>query len=255
MTLQGSNTYLVGKGRERILIDTGVGKEEWIKTLEKVLADEGVSIKAALITHWHHDHIGGISDLLSKWPGTAVYKNNEDVIDKEVENIVDGQEFKVDGATLRAVHSPGHTQDHMSFYFLEENAMFTGDNVLGHGTTVFENLKQYLESLKKLATFKSKKGYPGHGEVLEDLPSTIEMYIEHRHARELQLIGYLREAGMAGLKITEIVEKIYEGIPESVIPVATRGVYQILEKLEEEGRVKEAGDHWILLDTNPKSTL
>lgn len=74
-TLQGTNTYLLGTGPSRLLIDTGEGKPSWISALKKTLAEEKASVVQALITHWHHDHTSGISDLLAFSPETKVYKN------------------------------------------------------------------------------------------------------------------------------------------------------------------------------------
>src|SRR4051794_18544446 len=62
--LQGTNTYLLGTGPRRLLIDTGEGKPSWIAALTKVLREEGASVQAALLTHWHHDHVGGVGNLV-----------------------------------------------------------------------------------------------------------------------------------------------------------------------------------------------
>ncbi|KAI7171576.1 hypothetical protein KC360_g6027 [Hortaea werneckii] len=64
-TLQGSNTYLVGSGPRRFLIDTGEGgRKAWTEALEKVLREEGITgIEAVLLTHWHPDHVGGVGDV------------------------------------------------------------------------------------------------------------------------------------------------------------------------------------------------
>ncbi len=75
-TLQGTNTYLVGSGPDRLLIDTGEGKPSWISALRRTLEEEGASVQAAIITHWHRDHVGGIGQLLEHSPGTAVYKHD-----------------------------------------------------------------------------------------------------------------------------------------------------------------------------------
>ena len=95
----------------------------------------------------------------------------------------DGQVFETDGATLKAFHTPGHTSDSIVLHFLvmlflcflaitkscclqEENAIFSGDTILGEGTTVFEDYVNYMQSLQKILELKPKVIYPGHGPVV-----------------------------------------------------------------------------------------
>jgi len=156
----------------------------------------------------------------------------------------------VDGATLRAVFSPGHTQDHMALILEEEDAMFTGDNVLGHGTAVFEDLAMYLASLEKMRGIFRGKAYPGHGPVIDDGPNKIIEYIRHRKQREDQVIQVLKSSKSSSAVDStssepddwtsmEIVKIIYKDVPENLHLPANGGIIQILHKLEEEGKVVE----------------
>jgi len=249
-SLQGTNTYLLGTGAQRLLIDTGEGKPSWIAAIKKALEEEHASIASAIITHWHHDHQGGIEHLTEAWPGTKVYKNQPESGQLD---IADRQKFEVEGATLTAIHSPGHTVDHMVFVLAEEDAMFTGDNVLGQGTTVFEDLATYLGSLEKMKHLFKGRAYPGHGPVLEDGPGKIAEYIRHRRQREEQVIQTMREERSGagdGTSWTpmELVKIIYREVPESLHPAAAYGVLQILQKLQREGKVVLHGDRWRLSD-------
>lgn len=254
-TLQGTNTYLLGTGSSRLLIDTGEGKPSWIEAIKRTLEEEKASVASALITHWHPDHQGGISDLLQVSPNTKVYKNQpgEGQLD-----IKDGQKFETDGATLTAVHSPGHTDDHMVFLLQEEDAMFTGDNVLGHGTAVFEDLGAYLGSLQKMGSLFKGRAYPGHGPALADGPGKIAEYISHRRQREDQVLQNLRSK-RAGVETSDsdswapmdLVKVIYSDVPESLHPAAAGGVVQILQKLQREGKVSLGGERWRLNDRSP----
>jgi glyoxylase-like metal-dependent hydrolase (beta-lactamase superfamily II) len=124
-TLQGTNTYLIGRGHQRILIDTGEGKPSWANHLKSVLAKENATVDKALLTHWHHDHVNGVPDLLKICPQVTVYKHQPDEGQVDIE---DGQVFSVEGATLKAYHTPGHTVDHMMFVLEEEDAIITGDS-------------------------------------------------------------------------------------------------------------------------------
>ncbi|TGO50680.1 hypothetical protein BCON_0178g00060 [Botryotinia convoluta] len=254
-TLQGTNTYLVGKGRNRLLIDTGDGMESWIQILKETLEKEQATVTSCILTHWHPDHVGGVGHLLEYSPKTVIHKNSPD---KGQTDIKDGQIFATEGATLRAVHSPGHTHDHMALVLEEENAMFTGDNVLGHGTAVFEDLVTYLNSLERMRGLFSGKAYPGHGAVLEDGPSRIGEYIRHRKERESQVIQVLKSAkNKPGVTVAsdeeadewtsmEIVKIIYKDVPENLHIPANGGIVQILNKLHSDDRVAKEQDRWKL---------
>jgi endoribonuclease LACTB2 len=251
-TLQGTNTYLVGKGKSRILIDTGQGIPDWSTTLRDTLQSEDATVDKALITHWHADHQGGIRHLLEICPTASVYKNTPEAGQLEIR---DGQTFSVQGATLQAVHTPGHTKDHMVFHLKEEDAIFAGDNVLGQGTVVFEDLTTYLQSLEKMRSLFSGRLYPGHGPVLIDGPSKISEYINHRRQREDQVLQTLRTRRVGGIvsqgnawSTMEIVKVIYADIPEDLHKAAQGGVIQILEKLEREGWVVLENDKWMPKD-------
>jgi ribonuclease/clavin/mitogillin len=256
-TLQGTNTYLLGTGPSRLLIDTGEGKPSWISALKKTLAEEKASVAQALITHWHHDHTSGISDLLAFSPETKVYKNQPDAGQLD---IADGQKFQVEGASLTAVHTPGHTVDHMVLLLEEEDAMFTGDNVLGHGTGVFEDLGTYLASLEKMKTLFKGRAYPGHGPVLADGPAKITEYIQHRRQREEQVIQTLKssraevstsDGDSDTWDVMELVKVIYKDVPEALHIPAAGGVIQVLHKLEKEGKVAVDGGRWRLKGRSP----
>ena len=158
----------MGKGRSRLLLDTGEGKPSWSRCLSSILTSESITISQAIITHWHPDHVGGVADLLSLCPEVEVYKHDPASGQKP---IYDCQIFETEGAKLRAFHCPGHTADHMAFILEEENALFTGDNVLGHGTAVFEDLALYLDSLSRMREQFSGRAYPGHVGLLQSVQS------------------------------------------------------------------------------------
>ncbi|CAK7266247.1 hypothetical protein SEPCBS119000_001928 [Sporothrix epigloea] len=279
-TLQGTNTYLVGTGRERILIDTAEGADTWVEALKRTLADEGAVLSAALITHWHLDHVGGIGRVRQLMPDVAVYQSQiargrtgsatvahniaASAASRDIRNIADGDTFSVEGATLRAVHTPGHTTDHMAFVLEQEGSLFAGDNVLGQGTAVFEDLAVYLQSLARMRTLYAERDkggrwlYPGHGPLVEDGPAKITEYIQHRQQREDQVVELLLTSDRAktapsaihdgspgSWTAMEIVEAIYADVRKDLYPAAERGIVQILEKLESEGKVAKHGQSWV----------
>ncbi|KAK4169877.1 putative beta-ketoacyl synthase domain-containing protein [Cladorrhinum sp. PSN259] len=191
MQLQGTNTYLIGTGRSRILIDTGEGCPSWIMNLTGYLDDHDVSISHVLLTHWHGDHTGGLDDLLLHDPDIPVYKNKPDPGQRPLQ---DGQIFYTEGATIRVVLTPGHSEDHACFILEEEKALFTGDAVLGHGYSVAEDLGTYTASLRLMRQLGCVAGYAGHGDVIKNLTRVLDMYIAQRDARERQVCSVLAQA-------------------------------------------------------------
>lgn len=212
-----------------------------------MLDQEDVVIKRALITHHHHDHVGGIPDLKKISAGTKVYKYQPE---DDQEAINDGDVFTVEGATLKALYTPGHTNDHVSFMLEEENAIFTGDNVLGHGTTVFSDLADYMNSLNKMLEQKPGRAYPAHGQLIEDGIAKLKEYIKHRERREQQVVFFLQkfreeEEGPEGAVTSmQLVKRIYTDVDPALHLAAEGSVIQVLEKLEKEGRVASFEDDY-----------
>ncbi|ELU11549.1 hypothetical protein CAPTEDRAFT_141833, partial [Capitella teleta] len=121
--------------------------------------------------------------------------------------------FETKVATLEAMHTPGHTDDQMALYFHEENAVFTGDCVLGEGTCiicmillVFEDLFEYM---KVILNRKPQRIYPAHGAIVPDGVKHIEIYIAHRNRRESQILELLTKGGTNITSVGDIVKTIY----------------------------------------------
>lgn len=174
-----------------------------------------------------------------------MYKNQPDCGQKD---IVEGQVFRVEGATIRAVFSPGHAVDHMCFVLEEENALFTGDNVLGHGYSVVQDLGTYMESLAHMSEQQCAAGYPAHGAKINDLPAKMKDYVHHKEFRVQQVFTTLTrrkselercgKAGRSGMTLQEIVSSIYGSVPIDVFEKALAPfLTQVLWKLAEDHKV------------------
>jgi hydrolase len=217
------------------------------------LEERDLYISHVLLTHWHGDHTGGVPDLVAYDAALAdrIYKCNPDPGQNDIE---DGQIFAVEGATVKALFTPGHAVDHMCFLLEEENALFTGDNVLGHGFTVVEDLAVYLESLDRMAEQGCKIGYPAHGVKINNLPAKLNQYIRQRRAREKLIYGALLDSMSNGgknanskssLSTREIIRKIHGDIPQqllqSVIEPSTMEILQMLADTRKVGFATQGG--------------
>lgn len=246
-TLQGTNTYIIGTGAKRLIIDTAQGLPEWIELLAPTLQQHETSLSSVLLTHWHGDHTGGVPDLVRTYPylSSSIYKHTPG---KDQQPIEDGQVWHVEGATVRAVHAPGHSHDHMCFILEEENAMFTGDNVLGHGTAAVEKLSTWMASLRIMQSHNCAIGYPAHGEVIRNLPAKINLELTQKSRREDQVIKTLmrikpklkQEGNKKGsVNVKQLVKEMYGGgVDAQVAEMALEPFMdEVLRKLAGDGKV------------------
>jgi glyoxylase-like metal-dependent hydrolase (beta-lactamase superfamily II) len=239
----GTNSYLIGTGSHRILLDPGEGAEGYLPVLEQALERAGCQgIQEIVVTHAHRDHIGGVASVLERFGPLKVSKKPWPGIDERygltIDAIEDGAVIRTENATLRAIHTPGHSPDHLSFVIDEERALNSGDNILGVGTTVIPldtgDLLDYMNSLERVLAEAPKRIYPAHGPLIEDGPAKIREYIEHRNDREREILTALERGSMA---VMEIVRIVYAAYPEVLHPAAGQSVTQHLMKLERENRV------------------
>ncbi|KAI0145385.1 beta-lactamase-like protein [Xylariaceae sp. FL1272] len=265
-TLQGTNTYIIGTGEKRLLIDTGQGIPEWADLMVSTLEANNIQLSHVLLTHWHGDHTGGVPDLLRLYPylSSSIYKHTPG---QGQQAIVDGQVFNVEGATVRSVHAPGHSHDHMCFILEEDDAMFTGDNVLGHGTAAVEQLTTWMGSLRTMRTHNTRVGYPAHGVVIADLAAKIDAELRSKTKREEQIMRALVRGGAhvgigknrSSLTVAQLVTAMHgDQLDEQVRSLAIEPfVLEVLRKLADDGLVAfelRAGERkWFSL--RPDATL
>jgi len=243
----GTNTYLVGTGSERILLDTGSGHAEYLPVLDQALERAGCRIQEIVLTHGHPDHIGGAADVIKRHGPLRVSKLPSAHFDAhhavEIAPLGDGSVVHTEGATLRALHTPGHSTDHLCFVLEEERSLFSGDNVLGVGTTVIPSqggdLLDYMSSLERLLAEGPTAIYPAHGPRIPKGEAKIREYIAHRNEREVQILAALHD-GRA--RIPDIVAQVYAAYPTELHAAAGYSVCSHLLKLEHEGRVLRTGE-------------
>lgn len=254
----GTNTYLLGTGRTRLLLDTGSGVDGYLDLLARALEGEcgGAELDEILVTHTHPDHLGGAPGVLARFGARPVSKlpwpERDGQVAVDIREIGDGDEFRTEGARLRAIHTPGHARDHLCFWLEEERALFTGDVVLGAGTTVIPldggDMGLYLDTLQRLLELEPARIYPGHGPAIDDPVAKLREYIDHRLERERQIVDAI---GQGATTVEQMVERIYTDTPRYLHPAAGQSVRSHLHKLEGERRASRSQDaggeeHWAL---------
>ncbi len=236
MTLDGTNTWVVkadDHGRS-IVIDPGPDDARHLGAV----ADDAGEVVAVLLTHGHLDHSEG-ARRFAEMVGCGVRALDPTFVYGD-EGLHDGDVVDVDGLEVRVVGTPGHTSDSLSFVLPEDDAVLTGDTVLGRGTTVVAHpdgaLGAYLGSLRRLRDLASEQGLstvlPGHGPVLDDALGALDHYLAHRAER----LEQVREAVAAGaVEPMDVVRRVYADVDERLWPAAELSVRAQLDYLREQG--------------------
>jgi ribonuclease/clavin/mitogillin len=239
----GTNTYLVGRGARPLLIDTGGGVAGYLDLLGRALREEFAAAEPGdvLLTHAHPDHVGGVAGILERFGPRGVYKRPLPEWDAHFGlqplPLGEGSVIETEGARLRALHCPGHAADHLCFWLEEERALFSGDVVLGAGTTLIPvaggSMRLYLESLRRIQGLDVARIYPGHGPRVDDPGPRVQAYLAHRETREAQIVAALRERPSSA---EALVTRMYPQLSAELHKAAAQSVLSHLLKLEEERR-------------------
>ena len=232
-TLEGTNTWVVGEDPS-IVIDPG---PDDMGHIEEVRRSAG-RVGAIVVTHDHEDHAKG-APRLSETTGAPIYAFHRSA----GANVVrDGQEISAGRTAVTTHHAPGHSPDHVVIFLAVEGALFTGDAILGRGTSVIDppegDLAAYLRSLQRMRELRPRTIYPGHGPTVFDANGKLEEYVRHRAERDEQVLAALSEGPRT---IDALVAEIYADYPPEVRPLAARSVLAHLLKLETEGRADHNG--------------
>jgi glyoxylase-like metal-dependent hydrolase (beta-lactamase superfamily II) len=225
----GTNTYVLVSGSEALVLDPGPVITEHIRAIRAELT--GLTPVGILVTHNHPDHAPAAKGLARdlEVPVLAFAQSRGF---EPTGLLDDGAEVPFGDDRVTAIHTPGHTGDHLCFRL--GDCLFTGDHIMGGSTVIIENAAEYMSSLEKIAALEPDTLYPGHGPKLPDAPQVIAEYIAHRQQRERQI---LRAVGTGAGTIGEIVDVVYTGLEPSLRLAATIQVHTQLVKLRDEGRV------------------
>jgi glyoxylase-like metal-dependent hydrolase (beta-lactamase superfamily II) len=257
-TYTGTQTYLVGTGRELAVIDPGPNEPAHLDALLAAIGE--AKVVAIACTHTHRDHSPAAAPLAAKTGApiigcaALVIESGEPRVDAPFDRdyrpdrvLADGEQLSGDGWTLTAVATPGHTSNHLCYALEESGALFTGDHVMGWSTSVVVppdgDMADYMASLRKLHERDDRIYYPAHGPAVTNPRQLVRGMIGHRRQRERQIVRLLGERPH---RVTELVAAMYKAIDERLWPAAAQSVLAHLIELERQGRAARDGDAWTL---------
>jgi glyoxylase-like metal-dependent hydrolase (beta-lactamase superfamily II) len=256
-TFTGTCTYVIGEG-EVAVVDPGPDLPVHVEALLEGL--KGEKVVAIFVTHTHRDH-SPAARLLQEATGAEIIgcpphfparemalgeinklDASNDLDHRPDRELCDGEAFEGPGVTIRAVHTPGHTMNHVCFELVEEKALFTGDHIMGWSTSIVAPpdgaMRLYLDSLEKLRALDHAVYWPGHGGPVSQPQRFLRALLHHRRAREKSILAAL---GARPLAPAEIVEKVYEKLDPRLKGAAALSTFAHLEDLCERGLVGTQG--------------
>jgi len=250
-TFHGTGTYIIGRG-EVAVIDPGPLIDEHVDALCAAVAGETVS--HILVTHTHRDHSPATAPFKQAtgapsyafgphvagtyWRGKDGEESHGGDTDFSPDHLVaDGDIIEGPGWTFEAVHTPGHTDNHLCFALKEEDTLFSGDQVMGWSTTVVSppdgDMGDYIQSLRKLMGRDDATYWPTHGPAITAPQPHVAALIAHREQREVVIADALA-AGTS--QISHLVAAMYRDVPEKLHRAAARTVHSHLIHMIETGR-------------------
>ncbi len=254
-TFRGTGVYIVGSGESVAVIDPGPAIATHVEALQRAIGGRRVS--HILITHTHNDHSPAAAPLKA-WcgaPTCAAFEHPlprdaaEGVVDEAHDRafvpdtvLRDGDILTGDGFTLQCVATPGHTADHMCYALHEEQALFSGDHVMGWSTSVVAppdgDMGQYIASLEKLAARDDRIFYPTHGSPIPSPRDYLQELVAHRRRRASQIAAALAHGTH---NLAALVEQLYPGIAPALRAAAAVQVKAHLDQMEKEGAALRDG--------------
>ena len=253
MTGPGTNTYLFGVS-EIAVVDPG---PEIDAHIDAIVEAAGAPVRWVLATHTHPDHSPGAMALAARTGAEVLGRpapehGPQDRSFSPARLLGDGDALETGEFTLEAVHTPGHASNHLCYRHAATNWLVTGDQVIDGSTVVINppdgDMRDYIESLRRLKAMNCDALLPGHGDRIGDPERAIDRIIEHRRLRERKVLAAVRQHPR--LTSHELVPRVYQDVSPHLFPLAERSLLAHLLKLEKDGFALCHGDAWMAEEDN-----
>jgi len=227
----GTNTWILDAGPVVAVIDPGPDDDRHLAALDRRLAGKTVGI--VLVTHSHPDHLP-LAERFAAPHHASVLRHPD---------LHDGDIVRVGNLNITALYTPGHSADHLSFLLADDRAVFTGDLILGQGSSMVTypegDVAAYLRSLDRLSALEPRMLFPGHWDPVTDAMAKIAEYRNHRLEREAQILAEVRKGEGSAAELTR---RVYGALDEKLMFAAEMTTRAHLRKLVDDGVVLERGD-------------
>src|ERR1700678_741210 len=246
-TFRGTGVYLVGDDKSVAVIDPGPNDPEHIKSLLAAIGTRKVD--HILITHTHRDHspaAAALKDVTgAKTYGYGPHARHDGDVEEGGDSdftpdvtVRDGDMIESGSGRFHCVFTPGHTSNHMCYALEEEQALFTGDHVMGWSTTLVAppdgNMGDYMKSLEKLIARKDSILYPTHGSPIVRPARFVRAYLSHRKMRESQIARAIKRGRNT---VPLLVETLYAGLSPALVRAARLTIEAHLLHMAQDKRV------------------
>ncbi len=225
----GTNSWVIQSAGRVAVVDPGPAIEAHLDAIRELV--EELEPVAVLVTHTHPDHAPAANAVAAEL-GVPAYGRSPGPGFKPDVSVTDGDSIAVGMVTVTAIETPGHSPDHLCFRV--DDALFSGDHIIGGSTVVIEDLRDYLGSLERLRGTGIKVIYPGHGDPITDPDAMIDFYIGHRLEREAEILAALKSGADT---VGDVVEHVYETVDRALHFAAAQSVAAHLRKLVDDGLV------------------
>ena len=227
----GTNTWIVEAGPVVVVIDPGPDDGDHLAALNARIA--GATVGVILVTHSHPDHLP-LAERLASAHHASVLRYPE-LGDEEV--------VRIGALNVTALHTPGHSADHLCFWLADDRGLFTGDLILGRGSSMVTypegDVAAYLRSLDRVAALRPRILFPGHWDPVDDAMGKIEEYRAHRLEREAQVLAEVtRGEGTA----PQLTRRVYGDLDGQLMIAAEMTLRAHLRKLVDDGAVRASGE-------------
>lgn len=227
----GTNTWILDAGPVAVVVDPGPDDDSHLAALERRLAGKAVGV--VLVTHSHPDHLP-LADRFARSHRASVKRHPD---------LGDGDVVRAGNLSVTAIHTPGHSADHMCFLLAADGALFTGDLILGRGSSMVTfpegDVAAYLRSLDRIASVQPRILFPGHWDPVPAAMAKIREYREHRLEREAQVLAEVRRGSATAADLTR---RVYGDLDAKLMVAAEMTLRAHLKKLVDDGTVRERAE-------------